>query len=69
MPTEKYYFEENYDDAIEFYATHEKNICIRFQKNKETEFTIDLDLETIEEFVLDLTFAIQKLKNEGGQNG
>jgi hypothetical protein len=69
MPIEKYYLDEIESSKIDFYSFIENKITLRFWKKNEFISHIDLDLETIEEFVLDLTFAIQKLKNEGGQNG
>ena len=69
MATEKYYLDENFEKKIDFYYTKDNEICIRFFDEKEFLGDVDLDLETIEEFILDLTFAIQKIKNEGGNNG
>jgi len=69
MPTEKFYLDGNFEKSIDFYYTKDNDICIRFSNEKNCEFTIDLDLETIEEFILDLTFELQKIKNEGGKNG
>ncbi len=70
MPTEKYYTDENFEKSIDYYYTKDNEICIRFSnENKNCEFEIDLNLETIEEFILDLQFQLQKIKNEGGKNG
>jgi archaellum component FlaC len=69
MAIEKFYVNEELDERIEFYATCENKICIRFIEQKDCNYTIDLDLETIEEFLLDLQFEIQKIKSKGGQNG
>ena len=70
MPTEKYYLDGNFEKSIDYYYTKDNEICIRFfNENKNCEFDLDLDLETIEEFILDLNFELQKIKNEGGKNG
>lgn len=69
MATEKYYLNEFGDKKIDFYYTHADEICLRFWEQKDCEFSIDLDLETIEEFILDLQFQIQRIKSEGGKNG
>ncbi len=66
MPVEKYYLDGNFEKSIDFYYTCDDNICLRFNndENKNCEFQIDLDLETIEEFIIDLQFQLNKIKND-----
>jgi len=70
MPTTKKYFDENFGKSLDYYFTNSNKIFIRFfnQKGK-FENDLEFDFETIEEFILDLQFKIQKIKNEGGKNG
>ena len=70
MATIKKYFDENFGKSLDYYFTNSNKICIRFFNQKDNfENDFRLDLETIEEFILDLTFELQKIKNEGGKNG
>jgi hypothetical protein len=68
MATEKFYVNDEHQ-KIDFYHTIESQICLRFWNVFECDYSIDLDLETIEEFVLDLQSEIQKIKSKGGKNG
>jgi hypothetical protein len=71
MAKEIFYTDDNYEKSIDFHYIGDNEICIGFYNEDKSDcvFELDLDLQTIEKFILDLQFELQKIKNEGGKNG
>lgn len=62
MPVEKLFYDENYEKSIDCFLTIDEDLRVRFSEGNECKFIIDLDIETIEELIKDLTLQISSFK-------
>ena len=68
MPVEKLFCDENYEKSIDCFLNNNEDLRIRFSENNECKFIIDLDIETIEELIKELTMQISSFQIKGGTN-